>query len=47
MKVRKSWGYHGGDYEECSLLGCDAVWLLLRTDVTEESIVSIISVERI
>jgi hypothetical protein len=21
-------GYHGGDYEECRLLGCYAVWLL-------------------
>jgi hypothetical protein len=20
--------FHGGDYEECRLLGCDAVWLL-------------------
>jgi hypothetical protein len=22
------WGFHGGDYEECRLLGCDAVWPL-------------------
>jgi hypothetical protein len=22
------WGFHGGDYEEYRLLGCDAVWLL-------------------
>jgi hypothetical protein len=21
-------GFHDGDYEECRLLGCDAVWLL-------------------
>jgi chloramphenicol 3-O-phosphotransferase len=21
----KSWGFHGGDYEECRLLGCGAV----------------------
>jgi hypothetical protein len=21
-------GYHGGDYEECRLLGCYVVWLL-------------------
>jgi hypothetical protein len=21
-------GFHGGDYEEYRLLGCDAVWLL-------------------
>jgi hypothetical protein len=24
----KVWFFHGGDYEECSLLGCYAVWLL-------------------
>jgi hypothetical protein len=24
----KIWGFHGGDYEECRLLGCDAVRLL-------------------
>jgi hypothetical protein len=23
----KIWGFHGGDYEECRLLGCYAVWL--------------------
>jgi hypothetical protein len=22
------WGFHGGDHEECRLLGCYAVWLL-------------------
>jgi hypothetical protein len=25
----KIWGYHGSDYEECSLLGCYAVWLYI------------------
>jgi hypothetical protein len=24
----KVWGFHGGDYEECRLLGCYALWLL-------------------
>jgi hypothetical protein len=24
----KIWGFHGGDYEECRLLGCYAVWVL-------------------
>jgi hypothetical protein len=23
--LRKIWGFHGGDYEECRLLGCVAV----------------------
>jgi hypothetical protein len=32
-------GFHGGDYKDCRLLGCDAVWLLLRTDVSEERII--------
>jgi hypothetical protein len=22
------WGFHSGDYEECRLLGCDAMWPL-------------------
>jgi hypothetical protein len=26
--VCKTWGFHGGDYEEWCLLGCYAVWLL-------------------
>jgi hypothetical protein len=26
--VNRIWGFHGGDYEECCLLGCYAVWLL-------------------
>jgi hypothetical protein len=26
--VYKMLGFHAGDYEECNLLGCDAVWLL-------------------
>jgi hypothetical protein len=25
LYLRKIWGFHGGDYEECSLLGCGAV----------------------
>jgi hypothetical protein len=24
----KIWGFHSDDYEECRLLGCDAVWLM-------------------
>jgi hypothetical protein len=24
----RSEGFHGGDYVQCRLLGCDAVWLL-------------------
>jgi hypothetical protein len=28
MSVYKILGFHGGDYEECRLLGCDAVHLL-------------------
>jgi hypothetical protein len=27
-KICKIWGFHDGDYEECRLLGCYAVWLL-------------------
>jgi hypothetical protein len=26
--ISKIWGFHRGDYEECRLLGCYAVWLL-------------------
>jgi hypothetical protein len=26
----KVWGFHGGDYEGCCHLGCNAVWLLLE-----------------
>jgi hypothetical protein len=37
----KIWGFHSGDYEECRLLGCDAVW----TEVSEEYIASIFRVE--
>jgi hypothetical protein len=39
-------GFHGGDYEECRFLGCDAVWLLLRADIPEERLASIIRVKR-
>jgi hypothetical protein len=38
------WGFLGGYYEEC-LLGCDAVWLLLRTSIFEEEHVSIFRVK--
>jgi hypothetical protein len=34
-------------YEECHLLGYVAMWLLLRTDVSEEHTASIIRVKRI
>jgi hypothetical protein len=27
LMLCKIWGYHGGDYVECRLLGCNAVWL--------------------
>jgi hypothetical protein len=26
----KIWGFQGGDYEECRLLGCGAVWILCK-----------------
>jgi hypothetical protein len=26
-KLYKTWGFHGSDYEDCSLLGCYAMWL--------------------
>jgi hypothetical protein len=26
----KIWGFHGGDYEECHLTGCNTLWLLLE-----------------
>jgi hypothetical protein len=42
----KIWGFHGGDYEECRLQGCDAVWLLL-SDISEDHIASIITVKRV
>jgi hypothetical protein len=35
--------FNGGDYEEWRLLGCYAVWLLLKTDVSEEPSASIIN----
>jgi hypothetical protein len=28
LKLCKIWCFHGGDYEECRLLACYAVWLL-------------------
>jgi hypothetical protein len=38
--------FHGGDYEECSLLRCDAVFFV-RTNVSEERIASIIRTKRL
>jgi hypothetical protein len=32
----KIWGFDGGDYEECRLLGCLDLMALVRTDVSEE-----------
>jgi hypothetical protein len=45
--VCKICGFHGGDCEKCCLLGCYAVWVLLRTDVSEELSASFIRVRRI
>jgi hypothetical protein len=28
LMLCKIWGYHGGNYEECRLLGCYAAWLI-------------------
>jgi hypothetical protein len=28
LSSSKIWGFHGGDYEECHLLSCDAAWPL-------------------
>jgi hypothetical protein len=28
LMLRKILGFHGSDHEECSLLGCYALWLL-------------------
>jgi hypothetical protein len=36
---------HGGDYEEYGLLGCNAVYLRVQSDVSEELIASIFKVE--
>jgi hypothetical protein len=30
LKLCNIWGFHGGDYEECRLLGCHAVWVKLE-----------------
>jgi hypothetical protein len=32
----KIWSFYGGGYKECRLLGCYAVWLLVRTEISEE-----------
>jgi hypothetical protein len=46
VSLWKIWVFHGGEYEECRLLGCYAVWIV-RTDVSAESSASIIKVTRI
>jgi hypothetical protein len=28
LMLCKIWGFRGGDYDECRLLECDAVWLM-------------------
>jgi hypothetical protein len=40
-------GFHGGDYEECRLLGCGAVWILVKTDVSGKPVASIFTEEKI
>jgi hypothetical protein len=40
----KTWGFHNGKYEEYHLLGCEAVWLLLRTILSEEHTSSMMEV---
>jgi hypothetical protein len=47
LMLCKIWGFHGGDYEECRILGCYVSVDLVRTDVSEESIASIIRMKRI
>jgi hypothetical protein len=39
--------FHGDNYEECCLLGCDANMALVRTEASEEIITSTIRVTRI
>jgi hypothetical protein len=38
LMLCKMWDFHGGDYEEYRLLGYYTMWLLLRSDVSEERI---------
>jgi hypothetical protein len=40
-------GYHGGYYRECHLLGCGAMWGIVRSDFPEERVASILRVETI
>jgi hypothetical protein len=47
LMLCKIWGFHDNDYEEWRLLGCYAVWLVLRTEVSEELSASFIRVTRI
>jgi hypothetical protein len=39
-------GFQSGDYEEYRLLGCGAVSLLCKTDVSEELIASFFRIEK-
>jgi hypothetical protein len=38
---RRIWGFHGGDYEECRLLGCGAVWVYYNMEATCSSETSV------
>jgi hypothetical protein len=46
LSLRKIWGFHGSDYEECRLLLLCRM-TLVRTDVSEECNASIIRIIRI
>jgi hypothetical protein len=46
-KLCKIRGFHDADYEECRLLGCQAVLTVVRRDASEECITTIIRLERI
>jgi hypothetical protein len=47
LMLCKSIGFHGGDYEKCRLMGCDAFVALVRSDASVERVASNIRVERI
>jgi hypothetical protein len=47
LMLCKIWGFHGGDYEECRLLECYPFLALVKTDISEERIASIIRETRI
>ena len=38
----RSAGSHGGDYEDCNLLGCDAVYAGIMYNVSEDNAVFVI-----